>query len=69
MWLYFLDWRPQGMFERIASQYPIDTFSQPSNTSNISNININMNVNTRQREIKKPEPPPSVEEFIKRGKI
>ncbi|XP_050528379.1 uncharacterized protein LOC126898425 [Daktulosphaira vitifoliae] len=52
------DWRPQGMAERILGQCPADFFSNTSGT--------NKNVNTRQREIKKHEPPPKVEDFIKK---
>lgn len=53
------------MFERILGQSPPDFNSQSLNSSNISCIN----VNTRQREMKKPEPPPSVEQFIKKGNL
>ncbi|CAI6355301.1 unnamed protein product [Macrosiphum euphorbiae] len=56
------EWRPHGMFDRIVGQCPPDFFSQSFNPTNISYTN----VNTRQREMKKPEPPPSVEEFIKK---
>lgn len=51
------------MFDRIVGQCPPDFFSQPS--TNVSYTN----VNTRQREMKKPELPPSVEQFIKKGNI
>ncbi|XP_026817335.1 G patch domain-containing protein 1 [Rhopalosiphum maidis] len=56
------EWRPRGMFDRIVGQCPPDFYSQPLNSTNTSYTN----VNTRQREMKKPEPPPSVEEFIKK---
>lgn len=54
------EWSPRGMFDRIVGQCPPDFFSQPSTNASYTNIN------TRQREMKKPEPPPSVEQFIKK---
>lgn len=48
------------MLERILGQCPPDFNSSYSNGSNV-------NVNTRQRQIKKLDPPPKVEEFIKKG--
>jgi len=53
------------MYDRIVGQCPPDFFSQSFNPTNVSYTN----VNTRQREMKKPEPPPSVEEFIKKGNL
>jgi len=53
------------MFDRIVGQCPPDFYSQPLNSTNTSHTN----ANTRQREMKKPEPPPSVEQFIKKGNI
>lgn len=47
------------MLERILGQCPPD-FSCPYSVSNA-------NVNTRQRQMKKFDPPPQVEEFIKKG--
>lgn len=63
--IFFTEWRPHGMFDRIVGQCPPDFFSQPFNSTNVSYTN----VNTRQREMKKPEPPPSVEQFIKKGNL
>lgn len=48
------------MLERILGQCPPDFNSPYSIVSNV-------NVNTRQRQMKKPDPPPKVEEFIKKG--
>lgn len=56
------EWRPYGMFDRIIGQCSSDIYSQSLNLENVSYTN----VNTRQREMKKPEPPPSVEQFIKK---
>lgn len=49
------------MFERILGQCPPDFYNQNSTSSIISNVN------TRQREMKKSEPPPLVEQIIKKG--
>lgn len=63
--MILLEWRPQGMFDRIIGQCPSDSYSQYNNSPNVSNVN----VNTRQREMKVPELCAPVEEFVKKGNV